>query len=342
MVFDDLTFRLQMADTTLEADGDHFDFFKSKDLVDQFDAFFARHSGFVARNIFELGISEGGSMVFWFHCFAPRTHVGIDHQPAKHQPCLQKFLSRPGVGRRFKPHWNVDQQDSTLLRRIWNTEFQGTPLDLVIDDASHLYGPTKASFEALFPLLRPGGFYLIENWAWDHWTGFQDSDHPWAAERALTDFILELIEAAGTGTDIIRAVHSFQGFTVVERGARALDFSDPIRIEDYTQRRRKSALAREEAYESVEDDGLGSTARIHRSSLAASKVTVPPSVTPEMDVSESRPNEMVIESALTRASTAIDAGHSVLARLLLDEVIEHEPDNAQANTLMDRLEAVTR
>jgi hypothetical protein len=43
------------------------------------------------------------------------------------------------------------------------------PLDLVIDDASHIYGPTKASFQALFPLLRPGGLYLIEDWAWAHW-----------------------------------------------------------------------------------------------------------------------------------------------------------------------------
>ena len=40
----------------------------------------------------------------------------------------------------------------------------GEPLDLVIDDASHLYGPTMASFEVLFPRLRPGGLYVIEDW----------------------------------------------------------------------------------------------------------------------------------------------------------------------------------
>jgi predicted methyltransferase len=35
-------------------------------------------------------------------------------------------------------------------------------LDLVVDDTSHL-GPTRASFNTLFPRLRPGGVYVIED-----------------------------------------------------------------------------------------------------------------------------------------------------------------------------------
>ncbi len=75
------------------------------------------------------------------------------------------------IKERLKPFWAVDQQDSARLREIWQTEFRA-PLDLVIDDASHLYGPTKTSFETLFPLLRPGGLYIIEDWAWGHWKEF--------------------------------------------------------------------------------------------------------------------------------------------------------------------------
>jgi hypothetical protein len=41
--------------------------------------------------------------------------------------------------------------------------------DLVIDDAAHVYGQTKRSFECLFPTLAPGGLYIIEDWAWEHW-----------------------------------------------------------------------------------------------------------------------------------------------------------------------------
>ena len=61
----------------------------------------------------------------------------------------------------------------------------GGGLDLVIDDGSHLAEPTRTSFDTLFPLLAPGGFYIIEDWAWEHWPEFQDPGHAWAAEESL-------------------------------------------------------------------------------------------------------------------------------------------------------------
>jgi len=36
----------------------------------------------------------------------------------------------------------------------------------VIDDASHRLEPTRASLETLFPRLREGGLFLIEDWRW--------------------------------------------------------------------------------------------------------------------------------------------------------------------------------
>ena len=58
------------------------------------------------------------------------------------------------------------------MRGIVDEEFDGAPLDLVIDDASHRLEPTRASFDMLFPRLRPGGLYIIEDW---------NCDHNWAA-----------------------------------------------------------------------------------------------------------------------------------------------------------------
>jgi predicted methyltransferase len=63
----------------------------------------------------------------------------------------------------IKTYWGANQGNSTRLREIVHTEFQES-LDLVIDDASHMYALTKKSFETLFPLLRPGGLYIIEDW----------------------------------------------------------------------------------------------------------------------------------------------------------------------------------
>jgi hypothetical protein len=50
-----------------------------------------------------------------------------------------------------------------LCLHIIATEFGAMPLDLVSDDASHLLRETRASFNALFPRLRSGGEYIIED-----------------------------------------------------------------------------------------------------------------------------------------------------------------------------------
>ena len=38
----------------------------------------------------------------------------------------------------------------------------------MIDDASHLLAESRSSFESLFPRLRPGGLYIIEDWNAGH------------------------------------------------------------------------------------------------------------------------------------------------------------------------------
>ena len=72
------------------------------------------------------------------------------------------------LGAVVRPYYGVDQADGDRLREIVAAEFRGEPIDLVVDDASHRYGATLASFETLFPLMRPGGLYVIEDWAGLH------------------------------------------------------------------------------------------------------------------------------------------------------------------------------
>ena len=108
---------------------------------------------------------------------------------------------------------------------------------MVIDDASHLYEPTRASFEALFPLCVPGGLYIIEDWAWDHWADFASPDHPWAKEERLTRLVIELIEAAGTSTQLISSITVYQGFVAVERGQLQLESAAGFDLADQIVRR---------------------------------------------------------------------------------------------------------
>ena len=44
-------------------------------------------------------------------------------------------------------------------------DFAGGAVDFIVDDASHQYWATRATVEILLPFVRPGGAYVIEDWA---------------------------------------------------------------------------------------------------------------------------------------------------------------------------------
>jgi demethylmacrocin O-methyltransferase len=62
-----------------------------------------------------------------------------------------------------------DQADAHLLTEL--TERMG-PIDIVIDDGSHLSAHVLTSFQILFPALRPGGIYVIEDLQTSYWPGW--------------------------------------------------------------------------------------------------------------------------------------------------------------------------
>jgi len=79
---------------------------------------------------------------------------------------------RQGNRRRQRPasrwpdgtHRIVANQDHPQLGRLVAAEApQGC--DLIVDDASHIGHLTAATFALLWPLIRPGGFYVVEDWA---------------------------------------------------------------------------------------------------------------------------------------------------------------------------------
>ncbi len=118
----------------------------------------------------------------------------------------------------------------------------GGELDLVIDDGSHLAEPTRTSFDTLFPLLAPGGFYIIEDWAWEHWPEFQDPGHAWAAEESLTSLVGDLVAAAGGSKTLFRSLTVYEGFVAVERGDADGDWRD-FRLADHVCRRPRTGTA---------------------------------------------------------------------------------------------------
>jgi hypothetical protein len=237
MLLDELVFRLQhYANDNWELGNECFFFYKIKGLVDQYAKFWSLREDFRARNVLELGMWDGGSIAFWFEYFDPDKHIGVDLQQKEDSEYFKRYKSSRGLDQRIRTYWGIDQGDSARLGNIVNTEFQG-PLDLVIDDASHMNDLTKKSFETLFPLLRPGGLYVIEDWAWGHWPEFQKPNHAWSYQIPLTRFIFELVAATGSWQEhllskpLISNLSLFQGFAVVERGEAPLRAPSEFKIE---------------------------------------------------------------------------------------------------------------
>ncbi|MCP8463083.1 class I SAM-dependent methyltransferase [Pseudomonas sp. ZM23] len=172
------------------------------------------------RNIFELGIFRGGSTVFLNEFFQPAHLVAIDfmEKPAAQ---LDRYIAEHGAGR-VKAFYGVNQADSGRLNAICDAEFAGEPLDLVVDDASHFLSETRISFNTLFPRLKAGGSYVIEDWAWAHQAvEVEGLKKPFAGKESLANLVIEILLASVSHPQLIDEVVVNDGFIIVRKGEAA-------------------------------------------------------------------------------------------------------------------------
>ncbi|HYM86888.1 MAG TPA: class I SAM-dependent methyltransferase [Pseudoxanthomonas sp.] len=194
--------------------------------------------------IAELGIHRGGSTAL-LHALNPiRLLVAIElaREPAA---ALATYIETHGLESVVRPHYGINQADRAAVGSVMAAELAGKQIDLVIDDASHLLEETRISFETLFPLLRPGGVYVIEDWNAEHLMAdgmnvvLADPGHPRhsalvdALKRAaalkpvpdvhLIRLALELVLARASSRDVIREVAVMNNWVVVRRGDEPID-----------------------------------------------------------------------------------------------------------------------
>lgn len=179
------------------------------------ESYFQVLTGLQVRNVLEFGILQGGSAVLFSLLLGLNKFVGLDIcDPPKG---LAEFLSQKEVGKRMKLHFNSSQSDARRVREIVKTEFAGAPIDLIIDDASHQYDLSKTTFEVAFPLLRPGGIYVIEDWGWPHWKGCT----AFRGQPALSKLIFELTMACATSSNLISDIRIFPSFAFIRKSESA-------------------------------------------------------------------------------------------------------------------------
>jgi cephalosporin hydroxylase len=184
---------------------------RPRGLIERYARFWSTRTR--PRNVVELGIWEGGSAVFWFEAFAPEKYVAIDRLVRADSDHFNSYVKSRDVADRLKTYWGVDQGDRETLSAIVEREFDG-PIDLVIDDASHHYEPTQASFEVLFPRLRPGRLYIIEDWQWSY-APPESWPKSWKNVEPVSRLVRELLDVVGTPRRLRSPLHkSVEGLTV--------------------------------------------------------------------------------------------------------------------------------
>lgn len=131
-------------------------------------------------NVLEIGISEGGSLELWSRFFENGKIYGIDIEPK----CLEYKYQQNNI------HISVgDQNDSNF----WESYLKDKGLfDVVIDDGSHINEHQILTLLKVFPHVKDGGVFIIEDTHtsyWEKWHGaFRRPDTFIEFTKNLIDF----------------------------------------------------------------------------------------------------------------------------------------------------------
>jgi hypothetical protein len=200
--------------------------FKDRPLVGRLDAVLEKIR---PRRMIEVGIFDGGSTIYWQNKYQPECLIAFDIAPDA--PHCRRYLERHQLTESVHAYFGTSQTDEEGLRRAVLTHSRDGSVDAVIDDASHQHAETRATVEILLPFVRPGGVYIIEDWAWGHAAHWPTD--AWADLPLLSPLLVELILIAGHGTGVIDKIEVDPNFIVLWRGKAPLPTASRLNLADY-------------------------------------------------------------------------------------------------------------
>jgi SAM-dependent methyltransferase len=221
-------FDCSVSDYAAKTKMDKIALLKNRDFLDIYRDFIIEKP---LGSIFEIGFFQGGMPLFLADMATPKKIVAVDWSPPSDE--LMTLIARNNLSSSIELIGGVDQADTGRIRSILDAQFGSEPLDLIIDDCSHYYAQTKACFEALFGYLRPGGKYVIEDWAWTHWPGAQWEGYFYGKE-SMTNLAFELVMALGSNYGMIASVNIVSCFCMIVTRGKNLPYKEPIDLRAIT------------------------------------------------------------------------------------------------------------
>ncbi|MER5704796.1 class I SAM-dependent methyltransferase [Micromonospora sp. NPDC002296] len=205
---------------------------------------------------------RNGSDKWGLHYYTP--HYTRHFGPLRHQPLVVLELGIGGFGnpasgggslrmwKRFFPRavfYGVDIFDKTPIREQRVHTVQGDlsdegflrslgtdlgPFDIVIDDGSHRNADVITAFRALFPHVRAGGLYVVEDLQTSYWPGYGGSSERLDDRTTSMGFLKSLLDGLhheeqerpedATTTEVERTLtgaHFYRSLAILEKGVNA-------------------------------------------------------------------------------------------------------------------------
>jgi len=181
------------------------------------------------KHMIEVGILDGGSTIYWQDRFALERLIAFDIEADA--PHLRRYLERNNLAGTIRANFAVAQDDGPALRAGIAKHALGPLVDFIVDDASHQHAQTRATVEILLPFLRPGGAYVIEDWAWGHHATWPSG--LWADRPLMSPLLSELTLVCGHGSGVIDRIEIDPNFAVLWRGEAPLPKDGEFRLADH-------------------------------------------------------------------------------------------------------------
>ena len=172
--------------------------------------------------VLEIGIggydaidAGGESLRMWKHYFRRGLIYGLD------------IFTKTGVEESRVSVVQGDQGDEAFLDSLGSDL---GPFDIIIDDGSHMSHHVLASFNALFPHVKPGGIYVVEDLGTAYWPSWGGATDP-AAQYKSIEFIKSLVDGLHHSEQIrdsddkpsmtestVAGMHLYHNLALIEKG----------------------------------------------------------------------------------------------------------------------------
>lgn len=147
------------------------------DYLNLYERFFQpmRHT---AAKILEIGIYNGASLSVWESYFPNATIIGAD-------------IDRSTM-RFARPRVQIEIIDQSDIESLVYLGLKYGPFDAVIEDGSHFWEHQITTLKTLFPFVRNGGIYIVEDLQTNY--GNLEADYRGVASISCVEYLKKLVD----------------------------------------------------------------------------------------------------------------------------------------------------